>query len=55
MSTSNTNLYHEEYAPPFWPALILVFPILPIFWKYRVAAKDNIKKPKPNSDDLVMI
>ena len=43
-ASTNTNqdtIYHEEYAPPFWPALIIVFPILPIFWKYRVDITDT--------------
>ncbi len=35
-SLSIASLYHEESAPPWRPLLILVFPILPIFWRYRV-------------------
>ena len=29
-------LYQEEYQPPFLPALIIAFPILPFFWRYHV-------------------
>jgi hypothetical protein len=29
-------LYFEEYHPPFLPLLIVVFPIMPIFWNYAV-------------------
>ena len=38
------DLYFEEYNPPFLPALILAFPIMPLFWKYhvRVTKEKNI-------------
>ena len=38
MNTSSNQepIYYEEYVPPFWPALVIVYPILPIFWKYQV-------------------
>ena len=38
MSTSSNQepIYYEKYVPSFWPALVIVFPILPIFWKYQV-------------------
>lgn len=29
-------LYMEQYRPWFWQALIIVFPALPLFWKYHV-------------------
>jgi len=34
-------MYHEEYAPPWRPLLVLVFPILPIFWTYRVTITET--------------
>lgn len=36
-----TIIYHESYPPPWRPLLILVFPLLPIFWKYRVIITDT--------------
>jgi hypothetical protein len=40
MSTT-TTIYNEAYPPPWRPLLILVFPILPIFWNYRVHITDS--------------
>ena len=34
--TKDDVLYYEEYKPPFMPLLVLVFPLLPLFWKYHV-------------------
>jgi hypothetical protein len=43
LSSSSTDvacteipLYHEEWKPPFLPALILVPFLLPMFWEYSV-------------------
>jgi hypothetical protein len=35
-TTAAVELYSESYPPPFWPALILVFPLAPLFWMYHV-------------------
>lgn len=32
----DASLYFEEYAPPWRPLLVLVLPLLPVFWTYRV-------------------
>lgn len=37
-----TNLYFEEFISPFAPALIIIPPILPIFWKYHVRVDDTV-------------
>mmetsp|Transcript_10835 Transcript_10835/g.18489 ORF Transcript_10835/g.18489 Transcript_10835/m.18489 type:complete len:147 (+) Transcript_10835:6-446(+) len=29
-------IYHENYPPPWRPLLIIVFPLLPIFWTYQI-------------------
>ena len=34
-------LYCEEYKPPFLIALILTFPIVPLFWTYSVKISGN--------------
>ena len=34
--SSTDTLYEEEYRPPFLPALIVAFPIMPLFWSYHV-------------------
>ena len=31
------TIYHEQFAPPWRALLVIVFPIVPIFWNYRVA------------------
>ena len=42
-SSSGDNLYLERYVAPFWPALLLAFPILPVFLFYHVrVTKDMI-------------
>ena len=40
-SETPAPIFHEEYPPPFRPLLLLVFPILPIFWTYRVDIADK--------------
>ena len=30
------TIYHEQFAPPWRALLVIVFPIVPIFWNYRV-------------------
>lgn len=39
--SSGTMLYTEEYKPPFLAVLVLVFPILPLFWKYHVSIDEK--------------
>ncbi len=34
-------IYHENYPPPWRPLLILVFPLLPIFWTYQITITDT--------------
>jgi hypothetical protein len=34
-------LYHEEYKPPFLPALMILPFLLPFFWKYSVTCTDD--------------
>ena len=41
MSTTTIIYYHENYPPPWRPLLILVFPILPIFWTYQITITDT--------------
>ena len=33
--------YFEEYVPPFFPVLILAFPVMPFFYKYHVRIDDE--------------
>jgi hypothetical protein len=33
---SGDLLYHEDYFPPFLPALVLLPFLLPLFWRYSV-------------------
>ena len=40
-TTTSSIYYQEAYPPPFRPLLILVFPILPIFWTYRMNITDT--------------
>jgi hypothetical protein len=40
-SIMSAKIYHESYPPPWRPLLTLVFPLLPIFWKYRVTITDT--------------
>jgi hypothetical protein len=44
MSLTSLSIYSEAYPPPWRPLLILVFPLLPIFWKYRVDITDTTLK-----------
>ncbi|KAL7492756.1 hypothetical protein ACHAWT_001769 [Skeletonema menzelii] len=37
----STIIYHENYPPPWRPLLILVFPLLPIFWTYQITITDT--------------
>jgi hypothetical protein len=40
---NSSSLYYETYKPPFLPVLILVFPIMPLFWSYSVnVTKEDI-------------
>lgn len=39
--TKNTYLYKEEYKPPFLAVLVVVFPIMPLFWRYKVEVTDD--------------
>jgi hypothetical protein len=40
---SNVVSYSESYRPPFLPLLLLVFPIMPLFWTYHVlVTKDTL-------------
>jgi hypothetical protein len=34
-------LYTEQYKPWFWPMLIIVFPIMPLIWKYHVTITEK--------------
>jgi hypothetical protein len=34
-------LYTEECKPLFWPVLILVFPLMPLLWKYHVTITND--------------
>lgn len=37
----SSTLYHEEFHPPFLPALVILPFLLPFFWKYRVTIDDT--------------
>ena len=41
---TSLSIYSEAYPPPWRPLLILVFPLLPIFWMYRVDITDTTLK-----------
>lgn len=43
LHASGDLLYHEEYIPPFLPALVLLPFLLPLFWRYRVTvSRDQV-------------
>ena len=42
-------LYNEEYMPPFAPVLVIVFPLMPFFWKYHVRV---VKSSTDNNNDV---
>jgi hypothetical protein len=44
-------LYSEAYPPPFWPALILVFPLAPLFWMYHVKLVTTNDEKNDNDND----
>lgn len=41
VNTMSSIIYHENYPPPWRPLLILVFPLLPIFWTYQITITDT--------------
>ena len=36
------SLYHEEFRPPFLPALVLLPFLLPVFWTYSVDVSEEL-------------
>ncbi len=41
--STDVSLYHEEYFPPFLPALLILPFLLPFFWRYRVTvSRDQV-------------
>ena len=40
-NSTEVVLYTEQYKPWFWPMLIVVFPIMPLFWKYHVTITEK--------------
>ena len=40
-AATSSSIYHESYPPPWRTLLVLVFPVLPIFWRYRVNITEN--------------